>query len=257
MYQAKRLLVGLIKKLRVLSSVSVRLTKLTGKSKFPVHPKHLISLTPWFEKYLSKNDVVLDLGCGNGQNSLFAAGKVKMVYAVDANQEQLGFARRDGQDRKTKNVIFGSVDLEKKLPFANQQFDVVLFLDVLEHLNNRVLALNEVTRVLKKGGRLFLSVPNRDTKWKRLQEKYVINSFTDPDHKVEYTKTEAEDICRQAGLIVEETMPIVFDTPWAPVIDLVGGFSLPLYRFLTKLKISAAAAHPEETIGFRLVVKKH
>ena len=56
--------VWLIKKSKVLSAVSMRLTKLTGNSKYRIHPKHLINIEkPWYLKDINKSDVVLDLGC--------------------------------------------------------------------------------------------------------------------------------------------------------------------------------------------------
>ncbi len=47
------------------------------------------------------------------------------------------------------------------LPLADQSFDGVLLLDVLEHVSDQQAVLREIQRVLKPGGTLVLSVPHR------------------------------------------------------------------------------------------------
>jgi SAM-dependent methyltransferase len=49
-------------------------------------------------------------------------------------------------------------DLEKELPFADGEFDIVTALDVLEHLNNPHAAIKELQRVARKA--VFISLPN-------------------------------------------------------------------------------------------------
>ena len=50
--------------------------------------------------------------------------------------------------------------------------------------------------------------------------------------------------------------PIVYDTPWAGLIDVIGGLSLTIYRRLSVWKRNAALRHPEESTGFRVVARK-
>lgn len=56
------------------------------------------------------------------------------------------------------------------MPFADQSFDVVLCLDVLEHLSfeDQALALKEIKRVLKNQGKMIVSVPNLAHLWSRI-----------------------------------------------------------------------------------------
>ena len=50
-----KIILLLLKKSELLSSISVKLVKLTGKSKNPIHPKHLLKKNNvWFKKYLKK-----------------------------------------------------------------------------------------------------------------------------------------------------------------------------------------------------------
>lgn len=253
----KYLVLG-IKKLRFLNSVAIRLTYLTGKSKIPLHPKHLIALEPpWYLKYLKQPDIVLDLGCGNGQNTIKISSRVKKIVGVDYDTKALKQARESVRQQNISNIIFIQSDLEKKLPLPANSFDKVIFLDTLEHLRNDHTALLEVYRVLKQEGLLLISLPNSQTSWKKLQRKYSLNSYADPDHKKEYTRLQAIKLLKSLGFNILETSTITCDTPLAPLIDLAGGLSLSLYRKLILWKKQLVLKHPEETTGFRIVAKKH
>jgi len=242
-----KLLIQVVKNLRFLSSISARLVKITGKSDRVIHPKHLLPEDPWFVAYLKKTDRVLDLGCGYGHNCLKASLVAKKIIGID----------KVVTDQKNGNIILKNGDLEKKLEFADGSFDVVLCLDTLEHLYNRDQLLREVRRILRSDGRLFLSLPNRQTGWKKLQRSLGINSFADPDHKKEYSLEEILKLCRQAGFRVISTAPVVLDTPLAPVIDIVGGLSISLYARLQKWKERKVIQHPEDTSGYRIICKKY
>ncbi len=52
------------------------------------------------------------------------------------------------------------VDLRHPLPYDDASFDVLLLVEVIEHLENHRLALTELARILKPGGRLILTTPN-------------------------------------------------------------------------------------------------
>lgn len=246
-----------IKKLEILDSVAVRLVVITGKSPHLVHPKHLVYLGPlWFERNLQKSDVVLDLGCDMGIHTLKTSKKVKKIVGIDYQTSNIEVAKEMAQIQKIRNAAFVLGSLEKKLEFPSDSFDKVLFLDVLEHLNKRSQIMGEVFRVLRKNGLLLLSIPNSETSWKKLLRKNSLNSFADTDHKKEYTKTEAVKVCTKAGFRVISIDPITLDTPIAPVISLVGGISLSLYRKLLNWKKGKIRQHPENTVGFRIVAQK-
>ncbi len=251
-----KFLVIFLQKLRILSSLSIRLTQLTGKSKAPVHPKHLVKFKPWFLKYLAEIDVILDIGCGNGQSTLKAAKKVKKIIGIDVDDKELAKAKSEAQGLKIKNAKFLKSTAEGKLDFGDKTFDKVLFFDVLEHLENQRLALSEIWRVLKKDGILLLSVPNKNTSWKKLQRKVNLSYFSDPDHKREYSENEIKKQLIQHEFKILEVKPVVFDTPAAPFFDLIGGFSIALYEKIAAWKIKKAYELPSESTGFEIVAKK-
>lgn len=246
-----------LKKSKIASALACRLVQWTGKSRWPIHPKHLVEVAPaWYLPFLQPTTRVLDVGCANGQHTLRAATHVQQIVGIDYDPALLAVARQDAARRGLTNVKFEQGDVEQPLSVPNGSFDVVLFLDVLEHLHNRDLAMREVNRVLKPGGRLLLAIPNSETSWKKRQRALGINSFSDPDHKIEYSRNEIIAECQRHGFRIERIEPIVYDIWYVGLIDLIGGFSLSLYKKLGQWKYRYAHEHPEESIGFEIVAIK-
>jgi SAM-dependent methyltransferase len=237
-------------------ALAVRLVKYTGKSPEAVHPKHLLDTAwhHWYVDYLKPDDVVLDLGCGNGAHTLAAAGRARRVYGLDADVGQLAVAAATADRRRLDNVALAAWDITRPLPFPDATFDAVLFLDVIEHLEPRVAVLREIRRVLRPEGRLLLSAPHRETSWRRRLRAAGRFAYSDADHKVEYSRESLLSELASGGFAPSEPiMPVVYDTPFAGLIDVVGGVALGPYARLVRWKRAAALRHPEESIGFRVV----
>lgn len=101
---------------------------------------------------------VLDLGCGSGYGAYAIADKAKDVYAVDVSAEAIEYARRK---YVKSNIKFGVIKPDKRLPFSDRSFDVVLSFQVIEHVENDVKYLAEAERVLRDDGVLVLITPDR------------------------------------------------------------------------------------------------
>lgn len=81
------------------------------------------------------------------------------------------------------------------LPFEDNSFDVVCAFDVIEHIKEHELAVQEIKRVLRPNGRVFLTVPAFSFLWGEHDE---INH-----HERRYTKGMLVDVVQQAGIQVE------------------------------------------------------
>jgi len=95
---------------------------------------------------------ILDVGCGTGI-LLEKFIKNNACIGIDSNNASLVIVAKKG-------IITKLVDLEKKLPFKDNEFDLVICKDVLEFIFSAELLLNELARITKKGGTLLLHVPN-------------------------------------------------------------------------------------------------
>jgi len=257
-WMAARIPILILKQSKKLSSLSLRLVELTGKYPGRMHPKHLIMANrqPEYLKWVKREDEVLDIGCGNGQHSLRVAPEVKTVIGFDVDRAQLKLAKEAAMRMRVKNVKFEYRSATEKLPNKSEQFDCVLFLGVLEHLTDRDKVLREVWRVLKPNGRLLLGVPNEMTSWKKTQMRFGVSHFTDPDHKIEFTEESIRQLLENHKFKVIELALTAYDTPWAGLIDLIGGFSLGLYKKLLERKWELVKLYPKETISFFIVVSK-
>lgn len=242
-----RVLVTII---RVLDFTNRNGKRVAVKLRGGVHPKHFLEYDwhRWYLKHLNSSDVVLDLGCGNLRNTEAMSHVARWVIGLD---------RRPPASLRL-NVRTDAVDLELgKFPLPAESVDVVTMLDVLEHVDHRTALLREVRRVLKDGGRLLVAVPNRGTYWRRVLRSAGVFAYSDPDHKTEYTinHIRAELIIADFA-VASEWDPAVYDTPWAGLIDAVGGVSLSLYRRGMQWRRRRAVANPYESTGFRLVATK-
>lgn len=251
-----KLLVQALQKAEVLSSLSIRLTKLTGKSSYPIHPKHLVLEKLWFEDNLKKTDKVLDLGCNSGQLTLKIAKRVRTVIGVEVDDRLLSLASIALKEKGVKNAKFFKGDANNKLAFKDNSFDKLLCSDVLEHLDKRNFAVKEMYRVLKKGGNLFLVTDNPNTSWKQRLKKAGLNYYADPDHRYEYPKEEIISVLQKNKFKLLSITPVTYNTPLAPFIDLVGGLSLVAYKVLRKWRADMNNKYPDETTGFRIIAQK-
>lgn len=130
---------------------------------------------------------ILDVGCGAGETlryleKLFPKAT---VYGVDNSAKAVKYSMSRGH----KNVVRADA---LKLPFKDNFFDVVLFLDVLEHIRDHQKALNEAKRVLKKGGEVIITSPALSFIW---------SAFDDNQgHKRRYTRREIRNLSTKANM---------------------------------------------------------
>jgi SAM-dependent methyltransferase len=254
MNSATRFFIRLLDSLDKLgSSASIHLTKVTGKSPVPIHPKHLLDQYSYFQGVLHSEDIVLDVGCGNGMNTLKSARFVRSVVGFDLNLNEIKKAKILSKIRDFENTDFILSDAETSSPFIEDAFDNILLIDVLEHLENRTELLKSLSRLLKRGGKLILSIPNSDTQWKILKRNAGLSSFSASDHKIEYDLTSLTEELSTSGWKILEMTPIVIDTPLAGIMDVIGAFSLYIYKVWQKWNRERCVKTPEETTGWRVL----
>ena len=116
--------------------------------------------------------------------------------------------------------------------------------------------LEEIKRVLKLRGLLFIGIPNSQTSWKKLQRSVGISSFSDPDHKIEFSENQIKNLLKKHGFKIENFSYGVYDTPLRGLFDIIGGFSLTAYIKLSKWRKVKAQQNPQEASGFEIVAQK-
>ncbi len=101
---------------------------------------------------------VLDVGCGTGSFTLAAVGRGARVTSLDIGVELLRRARDKGAPRP----VAGDVAM---LPFPDRSFDVVISSECIEHTPHPERSVADMLRVLRPGGTLVLTCPNRAWRW--------------------------------------------------------------------------------------------
>lgn len=108
---------------------------------------------------IKEGDIVLDLGSGAGFDCFLAAKKVGSsgkVIGVDMAEEMIDRANTNAEKYGYKNVEFRLGDIEK-LPIDDDSIDVVISNCVINLAPNKSKVFKEARRVLKKGGKMYIS----------------------------------------------------------------------------------------------------
>jgi ubiquinone/menaquinone biosynthesis C-methylase UbiE len=104
---------------------------------------------------------VLDVGCGEGYLLRKAARRAWLALGIDLVETRLR-ASRDGppDSCRSRSRIEIAIADGQRLPFADASFDRIICTETLEHVADAQLALRELARVLRPGGRVAVSVPH-------------------------------------------------------------------------------------------------
>lgn len=113
---------------------------------------------------------VLDAPAGEGPFSVELKKQGYQVWAADLNEEKF----------KAEEILFNKVNLNEKLPYQDDFFDLVVSIEGIEHLENPHHLIGEFKRVLRLGGKLILSTPNTLNVYSRL--RYFIFGSPDRHH---------------------------------------------------------------------------
>lgn len=134
---------------------------------------------------LPKQTRILDAGCGTGGNLNFLS-QFGEVTGVELDDGAAALAR----ERGSWPILKGS--LPDKMPFAEQQFDLIVLLDVLEHIDDDSTSLRTLQNLLAPGGYMVLTVPAFPFLWSPHDEEH--------HHKRRYRSAGLQEVIKSAGL---------------------------------------------------------
>jgi malonyl-CoA O-methyltransferase len=115
-------------------------------------------------------DAIVEAGCGTGKNTRYFSQLARAVHALDFSPGMLAVAR---QRVAAPNVTFAQVDLSADWPCASGGADWVSFNLVLEHIQDVAAVLREATRVLRPGGRIFVSELHPYKQYQNSQARFL------------------------------------------------------------------------------------
>jgi len=158
--------------IRFLRRISVERTKTESKSSYYFY-QHQKAYS-FCERFV-KGKNILEIGSGSGYGTNRLARNAKSIIAIDKDKASI---KNSKKKYNSANINFISCKIENY--FSNEKFDVIISLQVIEHLKNPEILLEKIHHLLEKNGVFIISTPNR------LTQSYKEN----PYHYKEYSSKE-------------------------------------------------------------------
>ena len=164
------------------------------------HLKNILDFLP-----INADMKILDLGTGSGYLSFPIAKKYSniSVIGLDIVEKALEVNRFRAKEEQIRNISFITYN-GIEFPFSDSEFDMVISRYALHHFPDIQKSISEVSRVLKRGGFLFVSDPTpnaNDTS--RFVDGYM--QLKKDGHIKFYTKEEWLQICGKYGLQIKKS----------------------------------------------------
>ncbi len=148
----------------------------------------------WAARY-KQQLTFLDIGCFKGHLLLAAREQGWSVLGIEISQKAVEYARKEhGLD-----VFLGPLP---EASYPPSHFDVAIMQDVVEHLSSPKLYLQEVFRVLRPGGGIYIETPNFDS-----ATRYVLGkewSVFFPWHQYYFTPRTLKKMLEEVGFVVRK-----------------------------------------------------
>jgi len=169
----------------------------------------------------TRNSFALDVGCGSGVISNYLSSKYgAKVIAIDGNSEAIDFGK----------AHFPAVDFRCAL--VDDDFDLdeeigyVFCLELIEHIHEQQASelLHNFHRLLKPGGKLFLTTPNYRSAWpfieKAMDSLGLAPPLAEHQHVAFYSPAKLVELVEKSGLHVETVRTNCFLAPWLSPLSL-------------------------------------
>ena len=171
---------------------------------------------------------ILDIGCGTGVMSQMLKQSGFEVIGIDISNKGLKKCYQAGFDCLLS-------DAERNLPFKNDSFSAVWISEVIEHIVNYENLLEEVGRVLRTGGRIYLTTPNSVFYGYRL--KYLLGKcpteLQHPYHLRFFSYSFLQETLQKKGFIIENSLgQNIYFYIACPIIE---NFNVSVSKLIKKL----------------------
>jgi 2-polyprenyl-6-hydroxyphenyl methylase / 3-demethylubiquinone-9 3-methyltransferase len=179
-----------------------------------------VRLTHWQEFFrIQPGQRVLDAGCGNGDYTALVCQAGARVWAFDLSPRMVDNTRRRliRNNVGIEELTVGSVTA---INYPDKFFDVVMCLSVIDHVpdGERQHAVNELARVLRPGGVLYINTPNRFAYPWRIGLWIMTQLGLFPKGKIRFiTPGQLRRLVRRAGLKPGRSLGLEFIPPFSGI----------------------------------------
>lgn len=165
---------------------------------------------------LKKDDLILEVGCGNARDVLVFAMKGVKCIGIDFSCGMIKEGKKDIDKIGLENIdLF--VGSGTNLPFKDESFDKISCSEVIEHIPNYEDAIAEMSRVLNRGGELVITTPNWHSLYgitRKLLDfvGYVLRKKNTYAHPYDEWKTQKEviNVLEKHGVVINKKIGICF-----------------------------------------------
>lgn len=148
---------------------------------------------------LEKNNLVLDVGCGNGLLLDYISDKIGFYYGVDFSEDFIKAAKKRQEKNKIKNAEFVCKDINIFCKDFKNYFDKIFAFDFVEHIYDEDFEeiFSSLHNSLKIGGELYIHTPNGEYFLEIFKKKGIIKQL--PEHIAVRTATKYNKLLEKVG----------------------------------------------------------
>lgn len=159
---------------------------------------------------------VFDIGCGAGRFTIMCAYFAKEATGFDFSEAAIRLAQLCASCTKRNNVEFLVSDINEFCQQNTKKYDLISMIGVLEHVQNPIITLNKVARLLDKNGKLVIATPNF-VNFRGFSYMTLLTLFKLPMSLADLRQIDVKDIetwSKKAGLKLEKTFGALYKFGW-------------------------------------------
>lgn len=186
--------------------------------------------------FLSKDDKVLDGGCGSGNVIFEFAPVVKTITGIDNNPQCIEFIRLKIKDLSMKNAKAVKDDL-LSIKLSGRNFNKAVMTEVIEHFNEQQVKtiLEQMKKLMANNCKILITTPNYKSPWVIIE--HLIDHLNlgpklwGEQHQIKFNASRLNKLLTNSGFQVQENGTLNTISPFLAVISRKWADQLSFWEF--------------------------
>jgi SAM-dependent methyltransferase len=162
--------------------------------------------SPDLSIFIKSDESILDIGCSYGASAKIVMERGGLWTGIEIDSRCCEYLRNI-----ELRHFMGSI--EEFAEISKEKFDMIMFSQVLEHLYDPLSALRAATKILTDNGRILVSMPNYESRYKRKYGKLWLHWHI-PYHVGQWSKKSLYFACEKVGLRIHRFSTVTFFAWW-------------------------------------------